>query len=36
MIQKDLGATAESFRHLLSGGLNMIAIYESEEKNPAR
>ena len=31
---KDLGDTAESFRHLLSGRLNIITIYESEEMTP--
>ena len=31
---KDLGNTAESFRYLLSGKLNIVTIYESEEMTP--
>lgn len=31
---KDLGDTAEAFGHLLSGSLNIITIYEGEERIP--
>ena len=31
---KDLGDTAEAFGHLLSGSLNIITIYEGEERTP--